>query len=127
MGGHPLAFTAEKPIAAAQAAPSLANVVPFNKRGRLLAKLEPIASARSSKSVMPPKSAATEGGTGGWHEPKCVIIDFAHADLGGHATKGHKYRSNENETSLTVTDYAAIAYVLMAVAFYPGLAWLFLS
>ena len=125
MGRHPLAFTAEQPIAAEQAALSLANVVPFNRRGRLLAKLERITSARSSKTVTPPPSATTEGDASGWHGPKCIIIDFARADLGGHATKGHKFRSNENETSLTVTDYAAIAYVLMAVAFYPGLAWLF--
>ena len=127
MGRHPLAFTVEKPSPAVQAAPSLANVVPFNKRGRLLAKLEPITSTRSSKTVMPPPSAATEGSTSGWYGPKGVIIDFAHADRGGHAAKGHEYRSNEDETRLTATDYAAIAYVVMTVAFYPALAWLFSS
>jgi hypothetical protein len=124
MGGHPLTFTVEKPIPA-QAAPRLANVVPFNKRGRLLAKAEPITSTRSSKTVMPPPSAATEGTTSGWYGPKGVIIDFPHAHRGGHAAKGHNYRSDENETGLTLTDYAAIAYIVMTVAFYPALAWLF--
>jgi hypothetical protein len=127
MGRHPLTFTAEKPMPAAQTAPSLANVVPFNKRGgRLLAKCEPITSTRPSKTVMPPASAATEGSTSRYG-PKGVIIDFAHANPGGHAAKGHKYRSNENETGLTVTDYAAIAYVVITIAFYPVLAWLFSS
>jgi hypothetical protein len=127
MGVHPLTFTVEKPIPAAQAAPGLANVVPFNKSGRLLAKFEPITSARSSKTGMPPPPAATEGTTSGWYGSKGVIIDFAHADRSGHAAKEHKYRSNENETALTVADYAAIAYVVMTVAFYPALAWLLSS
>jgi hypothetical protein len=127
MGRPPLTFTVEKPTRAAQAAPSLANVVRFNNRGRLLAKLEPITSTCSSKRVMPLPSAATEGSTCGCYGPKGVIIDFAHAVRRGHAAKGHKYRSNENETGLTTTDYAAIFYVLMAVAFYPALAWLFSS
>jgi hypothetical protein len=73
---------------------------------------------------MLPSSAATEGSTSGWYGPKGVIIDFAHVDRGGYAAKGHKYRSNEDETGCTVTDYAAIAYVVMTVAFYPALAWL---
>jgi hypothetical protein len=124
MGRHPLNITIEKRVPAAQAAPSLANVVPFNKRGRLVAKFEPITSTRSSKTVMLPPSAATEGSTSGWYGPKGVIIDFAHVDRGGHAAKEHKYRSNEDETGCTVTDYAAIAYVVMTVAFYPALAWL---
>jgi hypothetical protein len=127
MGRRPLTFTVEKPIPAAQAAPSLANIVPFNKRGRLLAKFEPINSTRSSKTVMPPPSTATEGSTSIWCGPKGVIIDFAHADRAGHAANGHEYRSNENETGLTLADYAAIAYVVLTVAFYPALAWLFSS
>jgi hypothetical protein len=126
MGGHPLTFTVEKPIPA-QAAPSLANVVPFNKRGRLLAKVEPLTSASASKTVMPPPSAATEGSTIGWYGPKGVIIDLAQAYRGGHAARGRRYRSDENETRLTVTDCAAIAYLVMTVAFYPALAWLFSS
>ena len=126
MGGHPLTLRVEKPIPA-QATPRLANVVPFNKRGRLLAKLEPIASTRSSKTVMPPPSAATKGSTSGWYGPKGVIIDLAHAYRGGHAAKGPQYRSNENETGFMESDNAAIAYVVIAVAFYPALAWLFLS
>ena len=127
MGRHPPTFMAEKPVAAAQAAPCMVNVVPFNKRGRLLAKLDSITSTRSSKTVMPPPSEATEGSTSGSCGPKGVIIDFAHADRSGQAAKRHKYPSNENETGLTVTDYAAIAYVVMSVAFFPALAWLFLS
>jgi hypothetical protein len=125
MGRHPRTCTVEKPIPAAQAALRSANVIPFNKRGRLLAKLEPIAASRSSKTMMPPPSAATAGRTSGRCRPKGVVIDFAHADPGGHAAKGHEYRSNENETGLTATDCAAIAYVVMAVAFYPALAWLY--
>jgi hypothetical protein len=124
--GHPLTFTVEKPIPA-QAARRLATVVPFNMRGRLPAKVEPITSARSSKTVMPPPSAATEGSRSGWCGPKGVVVDFAHAHRGRHGAKGPKYRSNKNETGLTLTDYAAIAYVVMAVAFYPALAWLFSS
>ena len=127
MGGRPRTFTVEKPVPAAQGAPSSANVVPFNNRGRPFAKFGPITSTRSSKTAMPPPSTATEGSISGWYGPKGVIIDFAHADRGGHATKVHKYWSNENETCLTVTDYAAIAYVVMTVAFYPALAWLFSS
>jgi hypothetical protein len=41
MGRRPLTFTAEKPIPAAQVAPSSANVVWFNNRGRLLANFKP--------------------------------------------------------------------------------------
>jgi hypothetical protein len=127
MGGrHLLTFTVEKPTPT-QAAPGSANVVPFNKRGRLLAKFEPITSARSSKTVMPPPSAATEGGRSSWCGPKGAVIDFARAYRGRQAAKGPEYRSNENETGLTLTDYAAIAYVVMTVAFYPALAWLFSS
>ena len=122
MGGHPLTFMVEKPIPA-QAAPRLANVVPFDKRGRLRARIEPVTSTRSWKTGMSPPSATTEGSTR--DRPKGAIIDFAHAYRGGHAAKGHKYRSDENETGLTATDYAAIAYVVMTVAFYPALAWLF--
>jgi hypothetical protein len=77
--------------------------------------------------VMPPSSAAAEGCTSDSCGPKGVIIDFAHADRGGHTTKGHKYRSNESKTALTLVDYAAIAYVVMSAAFYPALAFLFLS
>jgi hypothetical protein len=77
--------------------------------------------------VMPPSSAATKENTSGSYRPKCVIIGFAHADRGDHAADGHKYRSNEIETGLTVTDYAAIAYIVMSVAFYPALAYLFSS
>jgi hypothetical protein len=124
---RPLTFTVGKPIPATQAAPSSANVVPFNIRGRLRAKAEPLTSTRSSKAVMP-SSAATEGRTSGAScRPKGVIIEFAHADRGGHAAKGHKYRSNENETGLTAADYAAIVYVVMSAAFYPAAAYLFLS
>jgi hypothetical protein len=127
VGRRSLIFTVEKPIPASQAAPSSANVVPFNKRGRLLAKLEPITSTRSSKKVMPPPSAATEGSTSGSFGPMGVIIDFVHAHRGVHAARGHKYRSDENETGLTIADYAAIAYVVMSIAFYPTLAFLFFS
>jgi hypothetical protein len=125
MGRRPLAFTVEKPIPAALVTPSSANVVAFNNRGRLLAKLEPITSTHSSKKVRPPPSAATEGGTSGSYEPKGVIIDFAHADRGG--AKGHKCRSNASETGLSIADYAAIACIVMSIAFYPVLACLFWS
>jgi hypothetical protein len=127
MGSRPLGFTVGKPIPAAQAAPSSANVVSFNRHGRPRAKFEPITSSRSSKVVMPPSSAAVEGGTSGSYGPKGVIIDFAHASRGGHAAKGHKFRAKKTETDLTVADYAAIAYVVMSVAFYPALAFLFSS
>lgn len=122
--GHPLTFTVEKPIPT-QAAPRLATVISINKCGRLPAKVEPITFTRSSKTVMLPPSAATEGGRSGSCGPKGVVIDFAHAYRGRHAAKGPKYRSNENETGPTLTDYAAIAYVVMTVTFYPALAWLF--
>jgi hypothetical protein len=126
MGVRPFAFTVEKSMPATQAVPNSPTVVPFNKHVRLLAKFESITSTGSSRAV-PPPSAGTEGSPSGWYGPKCVIIDFAHADRGLHAAKGHDYRSSENETPLTVTDYAAIAYVVMAVGFYPALAWLFSS
>jgi hypothetical protein len=112
MGARPLTFTVEKPISAARAAPSSANVVSFNKRGRPRAKFEPITSTRSSKVATPPSSAVTEGSTSGSYGPKGVIIDFAHADRGGHATKGHNFRSNESETELTLADYAAVVMQL---------------
>ena len=126
MGRRPLGSTVKKPIPAAQAAPSSANVVPFNNRGRRLAKFEPIASGCSSK-VMPPPSATAEEGTSGPCGPRGVIIDFPHADRDCHAAKGHKDWSNENEIGLTAADYAAIAYIVMSVAFYPALAFLFSS
>jgi hypothetical protein len=125
-GRHPFAVAVEKP-SPAQAAASSANVVPFYKRGRRLAKLEPIMSARSSRTVMPPPSTATGEGRSGWCRPKGGVIDFAHAYQDRHAVKGPKHRSNENETGLAPTDYAAIAYVIIAVAFYPALTWLFSS
>jgi hypothetical protein len=113
---RPLTFTVEKPSPAARAAPSSANVVSFNKRSRPRAKFEPIAP-----------TAAAGGRTSGSCGPKGVIIDFAHAVRGGHATKRHDSRPNESETALTLADYAAIAYVVMSAAFYPALAFLFLS
>ena len=124
---RPLTLTVEKPIPAARAAPSSANVVSFNKRSRPRAKFEPIAPTRPSKVRIPPSSAAAAGRTSDSCGPKGVIIDFAHADRGGHATKGHNSRPNESETGLTLVDYAAIAYVVMSAAFYPALAFLFLS
>jgi hypothetical protein len=125
MGSRPLTFTVGKPIPAVQqAAPSAANIVQFNKRGRPRATFEPTTFTRSSKVTMPRSSAASEGRTNSSYGPKGVIVDFAHSD--GHTTKGHKYRSNESETSLTFADYAAMAYVVMSVAFYPALAFLFL-
>ena len=124
MGRHPLNLTVEKPIPAAQAAPSLANVVPFNKRGRPISKLGPITSTRSSKTVMPTAPIATEGSTSGWYGPKGVVIVFAHVD---RAPEGHKCRSNANETELTATDYVAMAYVVISAAFFPVLVWLMSS
>ena len=119
---HSLPATVGMPIPAAQPASSLANVVPFTKRGRL-AKREP-KSTRSSKTAMPLPSAPTAGRTSGWDRPKGVILDFAPAYRGGHVAKAHEYPSNENEPALTVSDGAAIAYVVVAVAFYPVVAWL---
>jgi hypothetical protein len=124
---HPFNFMVENPIPVAQAAPSLANVVPFNKRGRLVAKLEPVTSTRSSRTVMPPPSAGTEGSTSGWCGPKGVIIDFAHVDRDDHAARGHSGRSHVGETGFTATDFVAIVYVAMSVAFFPALAWLLSS
>src|SRR5271169_1359014 len=115
MGSRPLTFTVGKPIPAAPAAPSSANVVSFNKRGRPRAKFGPTTSIRSSKVVMPPSSATVEGSPCGSYEPKGVIIDFAHANRSGHVAKEHRFRTNENETDLTVADYAAMAYVVMSV------------
>ncbi len=121
MGKHPLAFAVEKPIAAAQAASSSANVVPFNNLGRRRAKFEPVTSTWTSKNGKPPPSAATEGSLSGPRGTKGVIIDFPHADQGGHAA------TNGNDTGLTAADYAAIAYVVISAAFYPALAFLFWS
>jgi hypothetical protein len=83
-------------------------------------------STRSSGAVIPPSSAAAEGSTSRSYRPKRVIIDFPHTGRGGHTTKWHKYQSIGRETDLTLADYAAMAYVVMAVAFYPALAFLFL-
>jgi hypothetical protein len=127
VGEYPFNFTVEKPIRAAQAAPSLVKVVPFNRRGRLLARFEPATSTRSPKTVILPPSVATEGSTSGWYGPKGIIIYFAHTDRGRQAAKGHKCQSNADETGLTITDYVAIAYVVMSVAFFPALAWLLSS
>jgi hypothetical protein len=117
MSSRPLTFAAGRPIPAAQAAPSSANVVSFNKHGRPRAKFGPKL----------PSSIAVQGSTCGSYEPKSVIINFAHANRSDHAAKGHRFRANENETDLTVADYAAMAYVVMSVAFYPALAFLFLA
>jgi hypothetical protein len=104
MGKWSLTFAVEKPTPAAQAAPSSAKVVPFNKRGRLLANFEPTTSPRTSEKMMPPPSAAIDGSTSGSYGPRVVIIDFAHADRDGHAAKRHEYWSSENETDLTAAD-----------------------
>jgi hypothetical protein len=126
MGSRPLTFTVGTPIPAARAVPSPTNVVPFNERGRPRAKFKLITSTRPSKAAIPSSSAAAGGSTSGSYSPKGVIIDFPHTDRGGHATKWHKYQSIENETGLTLADFAAMAYVVMSVTFYPALAFLFL-
>ena len=123
---RPLTFTVEKPIPATQTVPRSAKIVPFDNRGRLRHKFEPITSTHSSKLVMP-SAAATEGGASGSCRPKGVIIEFARADQGGQAAKGHEYRSAESETGLTLADYAAIVYVVMSAAFYPALIYLLSS
>ncbi len=56
-----------------------------------------------------------------------VIIDFAKARRSGHAARVGDAASNENQDSLTLTDWAVFAYALMATTFYPLLAWFFVG
>jgi hypothetical protein len=123
----PLTFTAQKAIPVAQVAPNLANVLPFNRRVRLRAKL-PVTRTdgeRSGKTVTPPLLGSTEGN--GWSRPKVVIIDFPRGSQDAHAVQEHDHLSSENRADLTVMDGAVMACATLSTAFYPGLAWLFFS
>jgi hypothetical protein len=111
----------------AQVAPNLANVLPFNRRVRLRAKL-PVTRTdgeRSGKTVTPPLLGSTEGN--GWSRPKAVIIDFPRGSQDAHAVQEHDHLSSENRADLTVMDGAVMACATLSTAFYPGLAWLFFS
>lgn len=125
MGRHPLTFTAEKAIPAAQAAPSLATVLPFKRRARLLTKFEPVTSTSEGRLPKTPRLARTEGS--GWSAPMGVVIDFARANQDGRAAQKHEYLSNETRHGLTAMDCAVIAYVVLSAAFYPALVWLLTS
>jgi hypothetical protein len=132
MGSHPFSFTAEKAIPLAQVAPSLANVVAFNRgssrRIRLPAKFEPLTrtnEARSPKKVTPLLSEATEGTAR--PGPEGIVIDFPGGNRHRHAAQAHDHLSDEDGVALTAMDGAVIAYVALSTAFYPALAWLLFS
>jgi hypothetical protein len=55
--------------------------------------------------------------------PGAVIIVFADARSNGGAKRNRERSSNDNQTAITLLDLAPLAYVLMAAAFYPALAW----
>jgi hypothetical protein len=55
--------------------------------------------------------------------PGTIIIDFADALRSGRAKRIREQSSKDNQTGFTLMDLAALVYALMAVAFYPALAW----
>jgi hypothetical protein len=123
----PLTFTAQMATPVAQVAPSLANVLPFNRRVRLRAKLPVTRTSgeRSRKTVTPPLLGGTEGN--GWSGPKAVIIDFPRGSQDGHAVREHDHLASENGADFTAMDGAVMVYVALSTAFYPAMAWLFFS
>ena len=125
----PLTFTAQKATPVATPSPSLANVLPLNRRVRLHTKV-PVARTngeRARKTVTPPLLGGTEGEGNGWSGPKAVIIDFPHGSQVGHAVREHDHLSREDRADFTAMDGAVMAYVALSTAFYPALAWLFSS
>jgi hypothetical protein len=60
---------------------------------------------------------------------RSVVIDFVPAARNrGHVTQVHEELSKGSETNLTLCDWVILlAYVTTSVAFYPALAWSFLS
>jgi hypothetical protein len=121
----PLTFTVQKAIPVAQVAPNSSNVLPFDRRVRLRAKLPVTGTSgeRSRKTVTPPLPGGTEGN--GWSGPKAVIIDFPLGSRDGHAVQEPEHLSSEDRTDFTTMDGAAIALAAVSTAFYPALAWLF--
>jgi hypothetical protein len=104
-----------------------AVLVPFSKRGHRPAKAPsaPLTSEwPSTRAVVRPvlagEFAADKSTASG------VTIDFAQARKNGSAARIREGSSNENGNRLTLADLAVIAYVTMATAFYPALAWLLL-
>jgi hypothetical protein len=88
----------------------------------------------SAKAAMRPVPATAGGSASDRRRPSGVVIEFVHSRRSDHRTghagphPAHAARiredsSNENQTSLTLVDLAAIIYALMASAFYPALVW----
>ena len=55
-----------------------------------------------------------------------TILNFESARNGGSGTQVREALSNETQGSLSLIDFVAIAYALLATAFYPAMAWLLL-
>jgi hypothetical protein len=56
-----------------------------------------------------------------------VIIELERVRKRGHAARAHEAVSNENETNLTLIDWAVIGYAITSVAFYPAMVWFLVS
>jgi hypothetical protein len=58
---------------------------------------------------------------------RCVIIELERVRKRGHAVRAHEAVSNENETNLTLIDWALIGYAIASAAFYPAMVWFLVS
>jgi hypothetical protein len=122
------ALTMEKPISAAAATASVANVVPFRKPVPSRAKLELVAPAnagRSWKEAVQPLAAAGNSNIGSAR--KYAIGDFALAGRGRGATTMPQALTNDDETHLTAMDFIAAGLIFLSAASGPALAWLLLA
>ncbi len=118
----PLTLTAERSIPGLPAARSSASIVPLS-RGLRPAKPRPVNIGSEQRSA----AAAIEAGTRGWPDPGGVIIDLACAARDRHSTQQNEDSSIEKRAGLRPADLAVMAYVLVSVAFYPAMMWLFAS
>jgi hypothetical protein len=56
-----------------------------------------------------------------------TILNFESARNGGSGTQVREALSNETQGSLSLIDFVAAAYALLATALYPAMTWLLLS
>jgi hypothetical protein len=58
---------------------------------------------------------------------RCVIIELERVRKRGHAARAHEAVSNENETNLTLIDWAVVGYAIASLTFYPAMVWFLIS
>ena len=119
MSMHRPTLTVEKAADTAQVDSNSAKVVPLGKRDRRVAKFKFNTFSnreRSTYALRPRSLKASRGPDGGRLQGR--IIDFARQRQSAHI--GEK---SSSETSLTLVDWLAVAFLVASVAFYPVLVW----